>query len=65
MIARCGGEMRYFGIHDILFEKQAEWAASEDPTEVVENLKKIGRTAGMDDAAMDVCLNDARQWPRR
>jgi protein-disulfide isomerase len=58
LIARCGGEMRYFGIHDILFAKQAEWAASEDPMKVVENLKTIGRTAGLDDAAMDVCLND-------
>ena len=58
LIARCGGELRYFGIHDILFEKQAEWAASEDPAQVVENLKTIGRTAGLDDAAMDVCLND-------
>lgn len=58
LIARCGGEMRYFGIHDILFEKQAEWAASEDPAQVVENLKTIGRTAGLEDAAMDACLND-------
>jgi protein-disulfide isomerase len=58
LVARCGGEMRYFGIHDILFEKQAEWVASESPAQVVENLKTIGRTAGLDDAAMDVCLND-------
>ena len=58
MMARCGGEMRYFGITDILFETQQEWAASEDPTVVVENLKKIGRTAGMDDAALDVCMKD-------
>ena len=50
--------MRYFGIHDILFEKQAEWAASEDPMQVVENLKTIGRAAGLDDAGMDACLND-------
>ena len=59
MIARCGGEMRYFGISDILLSTQAEWAASEDPAVVVENLKKIGRTAGMDDAAMGVCLDNA------
>lgn len=58
LIARCGGEMRYFGIHDMLFEKQAEWAASDNPQQVVENLKTIGRTAGLDDAAMDACLND-------
>lgn len=58
MIARCGGEMRYFGISDILFDTQKEWAASEDPAVVSENLKKIGRSAGMDDAAMDICLKD-------
>ena len=34
MIARCGGEMRYFGISDILFDTQKEWAASDDPAVV-------------------------------
>ena len=58
MIARCGGEMRYFGISDILFDTQKDWAGSDDPAAVTENLKKIGRTAGMDDAAMDICLKD-------
>ena len=58
MIARCGGELRYYGITDILFAKQAEWAASDDPAVVVENLKRIGRTAGIEDAAMEACLND-------
>lgn len=58
MIARCGGEMRYFGIADMIFAQQQEWAASDDPAVVVENLKKIGRTAGMDDATMDACLKD-------
>jgi protein-disulfide isomerase len=58
MIARCGGEMRYFGISDILFDTQSEWAASEDPAVVSENLKKIGRSAGMEDAAMDACMLD-------
>ena len=59
MMARCGGEMRYFGITDILFDTQTEWAASDDPAVVVANLKKIGRTAGMDDATLDACMNDA------
>lgn len=58
LVARCGGEMKYFGIHDMLFDKQAEWAGSEDPAQVVENLKTIGRSAGLEDAAMDACLND-------
>ncbi len=58
MVARCGGDMRYFGISDILFETQQEWPASDDPNVVVENLKKIGRTAGMDDATLDACMKD-------
>ncbi|MDP3960894.1 MAG: DsbA family protein [Pseudorhodobacter sp.] len=58
MIARCGGEMRYFGINAILLETQADWAASQDQATVVENLKTIGRTAGMDDATLDACLTD-------
>lgn len=58
MMARCGGEMRYFGISDILFDTQKEWAGSEDPTVVVGNLKKIGRSAGMDDATLDSCMQN-------
>lgn len=58
MVARCGGDMRYFGISDILFDTQADWAGSQDPNVVVENLKKIGRTAGMEDAALDACMKD-------
>lgn len=58
MVARCGGDMRYFGIHDILFSTQQKWAASEDPTVVVGNLKTIAVSAGMEAAAVDACLND-------
>jgi protein-disulfide isomerase len=58
MVARCGGEMRYFGIHDMLFDQQAEWAAQQDPVAVVQSLRTIGKAAGLDDAALDVCLND-------
>jgi protein-disulfide isomerase len=58
MMARCGGEMRYIGIVDTLFSTQREWAASDKPAEVVDNLKKIGRAAGMDDASLDACMKD-------
>lgn len=60
VIARCGGEMRYFGINSILFDKQREWAASEDPAVVVENLKTIGRSAGLSNEALDTCLKDEK-----
>ena len=58
MVARCGGEMRYFGITDMLYDKQRDWAAAADINGVVEELKKIARTAGMDDATVDACLHD-------
>jgi protein-disulfide isomerase len=61
MVARCGGDMRYFGIHDMLFAQQQDWAASQDPTEVVGKLKTIGLAAGLDQAALDTCLNDQAQ----
>jgi protein-disulfide isomerase len=58
MLARCGGEMRYFGTTDMLYDKQMDWAASETLDAAVEGLKTIGRAAGMEDAAMDTCLRD-------
>ncbi|MCE6952458.1 thioredoxin domain-containing protein [Cereibacter sphaeroides] len=57
MIARCGGEMRYFGIADMIFDQQKEWVA-DDPQQVAANLRRIGKTAGLDDAALDACMND-------
>jgi protein-disulfide isomerase len=59
MVARCGGDLKYFGVSDVLFSTQAEWAASDDPTVVVANIRKIGLTAGMTNEQLDVCMNDA------
>lgn len=59
MLARCGGEMRYFGVVDLIFGKQQEWTKGNSAPEIVGNLKKLGRAAGMDDATMDQCLQDA------
>ncbi len=61
MIARCGGEMRFFGIHDFLYETQREWIGEGEPAAIADNLRRIGRTAGLDDAALDACLKDEAQ----
>ena len=58
MIARCAPEDRYFGIVDLLFETQSEWLASDDPEVLVEELKSVGRQAGLTDAEMEACLED-------
>ena len=60
MVARCGGDMRYFGIADILFETQNEWLAGGDTAVAVENLKKIGISAGMDAATVQACMDDQK-----
>lgn len=58
MVARCGGDMKYFGVQEMLYSDMQSWAASDDPNVVVSNLKKIGRTAGMDDAQLDACMQN-------
>lgn len=59
MVARCGGDMRYFGIHDMLFDQQQDWANPEQtPEQAVGKLRTIGITAGLDGATIDACLND-------
>ncbi|MEZ5799028.1 MAG: DsbA family protein [Paracoccaceae bacterium] len=59
MMARCGGELKYFPVADMLFATQQEWAASDNPTEVVNNIKQIGLSAGMTQDALDACMQDA------
>jgi protein-disulfide isomerase len=60
MVARCGGELRYIGIVDMLYDKLRDWAATSDINEAVDALKKIARTAGMEDATVDACLHDQK-----
>ncbi|MDE0591059.1 DsbA family protein [Halocynthiibacter sp. C4] len=57
MIARCGGDMRFFGISDMLYDTQSEWAKGE-PADIAENLRKIGLKAGIEQDALDACMAD-------
>lgn len=59
MVARCGGEMRYFGIQDLLYTQQQEWSRAGGAADVAEALKKIGRTAGLTNEQLDACMQDA------
>ena len=58
MIARCAPAERYFGIVDVLFERQADWAAAENEQEMIGKLFSIGRQAGLTDDQMNACLQD-------
>ncbi len=57
MVARCGGD-RYHGMLELIYQNQSHWAGSNDPAEVVNRLRRLGRQAGMDDAQLDTCLED-------
>lgn len=59
-IARCAGPEKFFGLTDLLYSGQAEWtrAGGGDPTAIVEELRKIGRLAGLGNDAIEACLQD-------
>lgn len=59
MIARCGGEERFFGITDLLYEAQSDWSRAGSDVAVAEELRRIGRLAGLGDDRIEACLNDA------
>lgn len=58
MIARCGGDMRYFGISKLIYERQREWTSGDGGAEIAQNLYKLGRIAGLEDPDMEACLAD-------
>lgn len=57
MVARCGGGMRFFGITDLIYENQAEWAQGE-PARIADGLRRLGLSAGLTEDELDACLSD-------
>ncbi|TDE35973.1 DsbA family protein [Antarcticimicrobium sediminis] len=58
MIARCGGPEKFFGISDLIFKGQSDWVRAGGPTEIVDELRKIGRLAGLENDTLEACLQD-------
>lgn len=58
MLARCGGDDRYFGLVDLLMKRQSDWARGSSDQEIVANMFTLGRQAGMTDDQMDACVRD-------
>jgi protein-disulfide isomerase len=56
MVARCGGPLRYYGIVEMIYDTQRDWLGAGENEEVIENLKKLGRTAGLTNDQLDTCL---------
>lgn len=60
MVARCGGEDRFFGISDLIYEGQRDWTQGA-PAEIAENLRRIGLTAGLTNDELDACFTDGEK----
>jgi protein-disulfide isomerase len=59
MIARCTDNADFFfAFTDLLYKGQSEWLGSGDPATIIEDLRTLAKTAGLDDAALDACLSD-------
>ena len=57
-IAECAGNDRYFGVIDLIFRGQEQWAAASDP---LAELAKPLRIAGMGEKEIKECLaNEAK-----
>lgn len=66
MIARCGGEMGYHRLIDAFMTRQRSWFGdhvrafneTKNPGPIIDEMKKIGRLAGLSNERMDSCLTD-------
>ena len=56
MLARCAGPERRNKFVDVLFETQAQWAFSQDPTA---ELEKIAKQGGFSSESFQECLKNA------
>ncbi len=61
-IARCAETpASFFGITDMLYKTQSTWARAGDPAAIVEELRKLGRLAGLNGDALEACLQDGQK----
>lgn len=60
MIARCAGTPEaFFGMSELIYQKQSEWSRAGEPAQIVDELRKIGKLAGLDGDTMEACLQDS------
>lgn len=59
ILARCGGDDKYYAVSDMLFEEQSKWLAGNSGEEVAANLRRIGLKAGMTEDQMTACWDDS------
>ncbi len=55
MLARCGPKERYFPLVDLMFNRQAEWAFTDNPKQA---LLTFVRQAGFTEESFNACLSN-------
>ncbi|SLN42565.1 DsbA family protein [Roseisalinus antarcticus] len=58
MIARCGGEERFFSTASMIYERQAEWVQG-DGNAIADNLRRLALSTGLTSDEVDACFSDA------
>lgn len=58
VLARCGGDEKFYPVAGMLFDEQSEWLAGGSGDEIAANLRRIGLKAGMTEEQMTACWND-------
>ncbi len=53
MLARCAGKKHYFGMVEVIFRTQNDWARSSDPAQA---LAGIGRMSGITKEDFEACM---------
>lgn len=60
MMARCTGKERFFGTVTVLFRTQQNWSRAKSAQQLMDNLARIGRLAGLSRADFDACMKNEK-----
>jgi protein-disulfide isomerase len=60
MVARCGGKEKFFGIAELIYAEQGKWARAGSPADVANELRKLGRVAGLNAVELEACMQDKK-----
>lgn len=55
MLARCGGDQRFFAFIDVLFDQQARWSQSRNPMGELQNIALLG---GVSPQKFEQCMTN-------
>lgn len=61
ILARCGGDEKYYPVADMLFAEQKTWLDAKTGDDIAANLRKIGAKSGMTTEQMDACWADKQK----